>query len=203
MTLEQAKSICEAKGYVVALPSAESSNPFRRKATPFLRGSPSRSSSSLSDPPDSEIDEPLTLSRKSSNISLPDAPSLPTVIPITTPTRPSSMRKFRRRTNRRVRFEDSLHTQARPPRAPISRLQAAGARCRKFIYHYDDLTGIDNSTRSPQCRPMFHLSAPPFLSADEKTTYAKEVQSTSTPPNRNKKTTLIHPHRPHRHPEPP
>lgn len=177
----------------------------QREDTPFPShayhsSSSSGSSSALSDAPDSDLDEAPrlsrpgsftslrnaissdpsnrpSLSRRASAISLPDAPPLNPATPArrSSLSNPSAKAKKLRRT---VSFDLSRSTQLPPPPVEIALLPNAYSRSKTFILSYADINGMTDANRPKQCRPMFAIHPPPYLSAKEKEDYAKFLQRT-------------------------
>jgi len=179
----------------------------QREDTPFpsyayYSSSSSGSSSALSDAPDSDLDEAPrlsrpgsftslrnatssdpsnqpALSRRASALSLPDAPPHN---PATTARR-SSMSKAGTNSEKlrlNVSFDLSRSTQLPPPPVEIALLPNAYSRSKTFILSYADINGMTDANRPKQCRPMFALHPPPYLSAEEKKDYGKFLQSMSS-----------------------
>lgn len=84
------------------------------------------------------------------------------------------------RVRRTVSFDLSRSTQLPPPPVEIALLPTAYSRSKTFILSYADINGMTDANRPKQCRPMFALRPPPYLSAKEKERYGKFLQSMSS-----------------------
>lgn len=212
---EKAAAYLVRRGYGIIPPGAGPTVPdiFERGATPYpsladYRSSSSGSSTPLSDPPDSDMDEAPSisrhgsfsslhnaasidrnnqpgLSRRGSELSLPDAPPLNAATDTTKPARRSSMSKpgnKGQKLRRTVSFSMTRNTAASPPPVQVNLLATAYSRCKLFVLSYVDIAIYTMDNRPAMCLPMFRLQPPPYLSATEKETYQKFLQSTSSPP---------------------
>jgi len=215
LTKEKAIAYLVPLGYGIIPPGAGPTVPetFQREATPYPdqadRRSPSSGSSTpLSDPPDSDMDEAPSisrhgsfsslhnaasidrnnqpgLSRRGSELSLPDAPPLNAATDTTIPARRSSMSKpgnKGQRLRRTVSFSMTRNTAASPPPVQVNLLATAYSRCKLFVLSYVDIATYTMDNRPAMCLPMFRLQPPPYLSAAEKETYQKFLQSTCSHP---------------------